>query len=236
MHLLKTLLHKRKYLISTAVLLNILSVLWTLLWNIQLRHIIDSVSKGQVIPGNMVVRALIMIAVISIFSLLSESISGLSCEVMTHDLRMGFACRLAEMSLPELEQINAGEEVSGFQNEIGEVSDYMTENMVKLAGDAVRFAGTLILLLSVCPILTAGAYLPVAGIVAYVFYSSKIIGPPYAAGAGGEKENGRICGYYFNSFSYNTHLCAPGFCGRGSVRKTGYGGRRRKNGKKQQRN
>ena len=124
----------------------------------------------------MVVRALILIAVISIFSLLSESISGLSCEVMTHDLRMGFAGRLAEMSLPELEQINAGEEVSGFQNEIGEVSDYMTENMVKLAGDAVRFAGTLILLLSVCPILTAGAYLPVAGIVAYVFYSSKIIG------------------------------------------------------------
>ena len=105
MHLLKTLLHKRKYLISTAVLLNILSVLWTLLWNIQLRHIIDSVSKGQVIPGNMVVRALILIAVISIFSLLSESISGLSCEVMTHDLRMGFAGRLAEMSLPELEQI-----------------------------------------------------------------------------------------------------------------------------------
>ena len=122
------------------------------------------------------VRALILIAVISIFSLLSESISGLSCEVMTHDLRMGFAGRLAEMSLPELEQINAGEEVSGFQNEIGEVSDYMTENMEKLAGDAVRFAGTLILLLSVCPILTAGAYLPVAGIVAYVFYSSKIIG------------------------------------------------------------
>ena len=176
MHLLKSLLQKRKYLIPTAVLLNILSVLWTLLWNIQLRHIIDSVSKGQVIPGNMVVRALILIAVISIFSLLSESISGLSCEVMTHDLRMGFAGRLAEMSLPELEQINAGEEVSGFQNEIGEVSDYMTENMVKLAGDAVRFAGTLILLLSVCPILTAGAYLPVAGIVAYVFYSSKIIG------------------------------------------------------------
>ncbi|WP_270495157.1 ABC transporter transmembrane domain-containing protein [Eisenbergiella porci] len=150
MHLLKTLLHKRKYLISTAVLLNILSVLWTLLWNIQLRHIIDSVSKGQVIPGNMVVRALMLIAAISIFSLLSESISGLSCEVMTHDLRMGFAGRLAEMSLPELEQINAG--------------------------DAVRFAGTLILLLSVCPLLTAGAYLPVAGIVAYVFYSSKIIG------------------------------------------------------------
>ena len=123
MHLLKKLLHKRKYLISTAVLLNILSVLWTLLWNIQLRHIIDSVSKGQVIPGNMVVRALMLIAAISIFSLLSESISGLSCEVMTHDLRMGFAGRLAEMSLPELEQINAGEEVSGFQNEIGEVSD-----------------------------------------------------------------------------------------------------------------
>ena len=109
MHLLKKLLHKRKYLISTAVLLNILSVLWTLLWNIQLRHIIDSVSKGQVIPGNMVVRALMLIAAISIFSLLSESISGLSCEVMTHDLRMGFAGRLAEMSLPELEQINAGE-------------------------------------------------------------------------------------------------------------------------------
>lgn len=176
MHLLKTLFRKRKSLIITAVLLNILSVLWTLLWNIQLRNIIDSVSKGQAIPGDMVIKALILTAVISISSLLTDSVSGCSCELMTHDLRMGFAGRLAEMSLQELEQINAGEQVAGFQNEIGEVSDYMTENMVKLAGDAVRFAGTLILLLSVSPLLTAGAYLPVAGIVVYVIYSSKIIG------------------------------------------------------------
>lgn len=175
MHLLKSLLRKRKYLILTAILLNILSVLFTLLWNIQLRHMIDSVSQGQQIPGNLVVRAVLLTAVISISVLLTDSVSGCSCELMTHDLRMGFAGRLAEMSLPELERINAGEQVSGFQNEIGEVSDYMTENMVKLAGDAIRFAGTLILLLSVCPILTAGTCLPVAGIVAYVIYSSQII-------------------------------------------------------------
>lgn len=236
MHLLKTLLHKGKYLISTAVLLNILSVLWTLLWNIQLRHIIDSVSKGQVIPGNMVVRALILAAAISIFSLLSESISGLSCEVMTHDLRMGFAGRLAEMSLPELEQINAGEEVSGFQNEIGEVSDYMTENMVKLAGDAVRFAGTLILLLSVCPILTAGAYLPVAGIVAYVFYSSKIIGCLTQQEQDARKKMDGYVDIILTLFPIIRIYDAAGLLWERFREETGYGGRRRKNGKKQQRN
>jgi len=44
---------------------------------------------------------------------------------MAHDLHMGFAKHFTLLSLAEIENINAGEQMSKLQNEMSEVSGFL---------------------------------------------------------------------------------------------------------------
>lgn len=101
---------------------------------------------------------------------------GWTCETLTHDLRMGFSKHISNIDIRELENMNAGEQLSILQNEISDVSEYMRNNLFQIVDSSIRFIATFSWLLILNPTLTITSNLPVVAIIVYVTYSSKIIG------------------------------------------------------------
>jgi len=166
---------KRLLLSLAAVCASASLVAVTLWWNAQLSGIIDLVSEGISIPADIIVLAVIAMSAMCAANFAKTYISGLACEVLSHDLRMGYARYFTSLPLPEVERLNAGEQLSKLQNEIAEVSRYLSANLFQLANDGIAFAATAVWLLALNARLTLAVNLPVLAIMAYVFYSSKAI-------------------------------------------------------------
>jgi len=106
---------------------------------------------------------------------LKTYISGFTCEILTHDLRMGYARYFSSLHISEIERLNAGEQLSKLQNEIAEVSRYLNGNLFQLVNDSITFIATIVWLLVLNTKLTLTGNLPVLVIMIYVFYSSRLI-------------------------------------------------------------
>ena len=176
MALLSKMLYKRKLLSIITICATGLTAAVTLWWNTQLSDIINTVSVGVSPPKEMVFWALVTMLVMGATNYIKSYISGYTCEGMTHDLRMGYARHLTSLPITEVEELNAGEQLSKLQNEIAGVSGYLNANLFQLFDDGIRFLSTFIWLLFISPTLTLASNLPAFIIVAYVFWSSKIIG------------------------------------------------------------
>ena len=174
------LIYKRKILVFIVILFIMLSVALSLLWNLQLSAIINIVSTGQK-PSSTVISYMIAILFITgITNYLCSYLTGYTSEYITHDLRMGYAKQYTMLTYAEIENLNAGEQLSKLQNEISGVSDYLNSSIFntsffQLIGDVLRFVITFAWLLNINASLTLIAFLPVLLIVLYVFISSKII-------------------------------------------------------------
>lgn len=176
MILLKKLFINRKWLLLAILLLNIISVGIGLCWNAYLSGIIDSVSVGEGISFSVLVGAIGFIAFNAASAYGQVLLSGWIGETLTHDIRMGYARNIASTPLTELENRNAGEVLSGLQNEIVGVTEYLGGGLLQIVDSTIRFIATLGWLLFLNPTLTLSANLPLVPIVAYVFLSSRVIG------------------------------------------------------------
>ena len=102
--------------------------------------------------------------------------SGWTCETLAHDLRMGYAKHFTTLSITEIENLNAGEQLSRLQNEIGDISGFLRTNLFTIVDDLIRFIGTFSWMLWINPKLTLLANVPSVIIIFYTAYSSKVIG------------------------------------------------------------
>lgn len=175
---MSSLLHlckKRKSHIIFTMLISILSIIITLYWNYELSQMINQVQVGISITSTQIVLVLILM----IASALSQGgftyLSGYASEYLTHDLRMHLAQRLFTKKYYEMEQLNVGEQLSQLQNEVTEVSQYLTGNLFLLINDGIRFIFTFIWLLTLDGKLAILSNLPVLLILVYVVFSSEII-------------------------------------------------------------
>jgi ABC-type multidrug transport system fused ATPase/permease subunit len=175
MTLLFKLLRKRTLLVTAAVVINILSAAAALFWNFKLSEIINAVSSGGRLDGRTAAVMIMLIFVNALFACGLGLISGFSCETLAHDLRMGYARNLKNMPITDIENLNAGEQLSRLQNEISNVSEYMQSNLFQITDSFIRFISTFSWLLFINPSLALSANLPVALIIIYIVYSSKII-------------------------------------------------------------
>jgi len=108
-------------------------------------------------------------------SYILSMISGWTCETVAHDLRMGYAEHFTSLSLPEIENINSGEQLSMLQNEIDDISAFLYNNLFSFADDAVKFIATFIWMLCLNPRLTLLFNMPSVFITLYTGYTSRII-------------------------------------------------------------
>lgn len=172
---LNPIIKKRKIFILFTLLVSILSILITLYWNYELSKMINQVQKGISITSMQIAKVLILM-IVNAFSQGSFTyLSGYTSEYLTHDLRMYLAHKLLKKKYYEVEGLNVGEQLSQLQNELTEVSQYLTGNLFALINDGIRFLFTFIWLLYLNSELTILSNLPVLVILIYVFFSSKVI-------------------------------------------------------------
>lgn len=175
MALFLKMLFKRRLLLLLTICASGFSIAVTLWWNTQLSDIINMVSAGCSPSGIMLVTAIVTMLAMGATNYICSYITGYTCESMIHDLRMGYARRFALLPVVEAEKMNAGEQLSKLQNEISSVSGYLSGNLFQLIDDTIRFLTTFIWLMFINPTLTLASNLPAFLIVAYVFWSSRVI-------------------------------------------------------------
>lgn len=175
MKLLIKILQKRYRLILMAVCSSGFTAIITLWWNWQLSEIINIIIEKNMIKTKIIISALVTISGICVAAYIKSYISGLACETITHDLRMGYTRYFSTLSLSEIEQLNTGEQLSKLQNEIADISVYLNNNLFQIVDDFIRFITTFIWLLILNTKLTMTVNLPVFLILIYVFYSSRVM-------------------------------------------------------------
>ncbi len=175
MALLSKMLYKRNFLVLITICSSMLAAAVTLCWSSQLVDIINTVSAGVPPSKKAIVFALLTILILGAVNYTKGCLSGYTLEGVTHDLRMGYMRYFVSLPIAEAEKLNTGEQLSKLQNEIAGVSGYLNANLFQLFDDGMRFLSTFLWLLFISPWLTLAANLPAFILVAYVFWSSKII-------------------------------------------------------------
>lgn len=170
------LFRRSKKLVLFTIAGNVFTILITLWWNQILSIIMNDLSEGNKMDKQVLLLAgvIIIVSVVSAYSL--SLLSGYTCEIMTHKLRMGYARHFLHLEISEIEAMNAGGQLSKLQNEMNEVSQYLNGNLFQLINNVIRFVATFTWLLWLNPKLTILVNLPVIFILFYVTYSSKVIG------------------------------------------------------------
>jgi len=176
MVLLIRLVYGRKVPAFAAVCASGLTAAVTLWWNWLLSVIINMVSAGKTLSTDNILWAVAAMLLLSVTNFAKGWIAGYACESMAHDLRMGYARHFVSLPFAETEKLNVGEQLSKLQNEIANVSNYLSNNLFQLLDDGVRFVTTFYWLIFINPMLTLTANLPAFAVVVYVFFSSGIIG------------------------------------------------------------
>ena len=176
MTLLRKLISGRKGLATLTVLGGLVSIALSLAWNARLSLLIDAVSVGLAVPGADLGAALGLMLTSAATAYALELLSGWTCETLAHDLRMGYARHFTALPFVEIEALNAGEQLSKLQNEIQEISAFLRANLASLIHDLIKFVGTFAWLLWLNPSLTLLSNAPVALLLLYTAYSSRLIG------------------------------------------------------------
>jgi ABC-type bacteriocin/lantibiotic exporter with double-glycine peptidase domain len=176
MHVLGKLLFKYKGYVVLTVFLSILSTATALWWNVVLSEMINIVSIEQSPSQVQMITALSIMLVLGAVSYYKAYFAGLSCEKMSHGLRMGYARYISSLPIKVISDMNVGDQISKLQNEMVGITDYLHTKLFLLIDDTVKFGLTFIGLLIINPKLTFQANVPSFILVGYIFWSSRIIG------------------------------------------------------------
>lgn len=192
MDLLKQMLHKRWGIIGLTLILSIFSMILSLWWNVGLSSIINAINYGLTIPVKTITISIIIIIMSSLLSHSISILTGLSSELLSHDLRMGYARHIITLPVTKTMNINSGEYLSKLQNEITDVTEYIRSNLFTIVNDLIRFSITFTWMLWLNPKLTLIINLPTILIMFYTVYSSKVIEGAVHKSQGANSDMGRL--------------------------------------------
>lgn len=192
MQLLKKMMYRRIFPVVLSISASIFSMLVTLRWNRQLSSVINEINAAAHIPTDAIITAAAAMLVMAASNYVLVLSSAWACECMAHDLRMGFAKHFATLSLAEIENINAGEQMSKLQNEISEVVGFLNADLFTFIDDVIRFIGYFTWLLLLDPKLTLISFIPTAIQMWYASYASRAISE---AAQQSQHANGRLNGF-----------------------------------------
>lgn len=180
MKLLKQLIKLHKILFMAAVLFTFLSVIFNLCWNRFLAQLLNLLGntdffsfKKETAVFFTIGILVILIHTISEFA--SSLLSSYTSEMFAHELRMGYAKSYLQSDLQTISKLNVGKEQSVMQNELQEISTYLSESLFPLMKQFGAFVVTVLFLLCQNLKLTMLSVVPVIPLIAYCSFSSKII-------------------------------------------------------------
>ncbi|MDE6620247.1 MAG: hypothetical protein K2K74_07125 [Lachnospiraceae bacterium] len=180
MKILKQLIQLHKILFLAAVLFTFLSVLLNLCWNKFLAKLLDVLENADLFylkneMGKLGAIGILIVLMHTFSEFLSSYLSSWTCETFAHEMRMGYAKSYLQSDIQALSKLNVGEEQSAMQNELKEISDYLSENLFSLMKQSGTFAVTVIFLLCQHFNLAVLSIVPVIPLIFYCSFSSKMI-------------------------------------------------------------
>lgn len=181
MHMIKKLIRRHKMLYFTAVLFTFLSVFINLYWNLFLKDLLNRLGAnaalpvgGEIAPG-VFAGGILIVLLLAASELCSYYLASCVCEAFAHDLRMEAVRYYLRSDIRALSRLKVGEEQSAMQNELKDISDYFHGNLFSFMKQLGTFAVTVLFLLCQSPKLTLLSTLPVLPLIAYCFYSGRVI-------------------------------------------------------------
>lgn len=180
MKILKQLIQLHKILFIMAVLFTVLSVIFNLCWNKYLAQLLDVLGNADFYDfQNEMYRYLtagiLIVLIHAVSEFLSTYLSSYTCEIFAHEMRMGYARYYVQSDIRTLSRLNVGEAQSAMQNELKEISDYMSEQLFSLMKQFGTFAMTVLFLLWINFKLAMLSIVPVIPLIFYCSFSSKVI-------------------------------------------------------------
>lgn len=180
MKILKKLIKLHKILFMTAILFTFLSVILNLCWNKFLAQMLDILGNTDFFHlengmGIFIATGIFIVLLHTVSEYLSSYLSSCTCEIFAHEMRMGYARYYLQSDIQELSKLNVGEEQSAMQNELKDISDYLSENLFSLMKQFGMFAVTVVFLFCQNFKLAMISIFPVIPLIIYCSFSSKII-------------------------------------------------------------
>lgn len=183
MKFLKQLIKLHRLLFILTVLFTFLTIMLNLCWNRFLAEMLDILGNsadigfenGRHVLFTMLPIGTVIILLHTISEFLSSYLASYTCEAFAHEMRMGYAGSFLQSDIQRLEKLNAGEEQSAMQNELKDISDYLNENLFSIMKQFGTFVITVFFLLCQNFKLALISIIPVAPLILYISFSSKII-------------------------------------------------------------
>lgn len=181
MKILKQLIQLHKILFIMAVFFTFLSVILNLCWNKFLAQLLDILENTDVFylleseTGIFFAAGILIVLMHAASEYLSSYLSAYTCEIFAHELRLGYAGYFLQSDIQTLSKLNAGEEQSAMQNELKDISDYLSENLFSLMKQLGTFVVTVVFLLCQNFKLAMLSIVPVIPLMLYCSFSSRII-------------------------------------------------------------
>lgn len=180
MKIVKQLVILHKILFMLAVLFTFLAVILNLCWNRFLAQLLDILENtDSFYAGNgmglFLAAGILIVLIHAISEYLSSYLSSCTCETFAHEMRMGYARYYLQSDIRTLSKLHVGEEQSAMQNELKDISDYLSENLFSLMKQFGTFAVTVVFLFCQNFKLAMLSIVPVIPLILYCSFSSKIL-------------------------------------------------------------
>lgn len=183
MKILRQLIGLHKFIFVGALIITFCSVFMSLYWNNFLADLLDGLrdaslfvmTSGGISFSQILLHALLIMILLTVSEYGSSFLAAYTCELFAHEMRMGYARFYLKCNVQTLSKLNAGEEQSAMQNELSEVSSYLSGNLFPFMKQLISFVFTVVFLLCQNPKLAVISIFPVIPLIVYCSFSGKTI-------------------------------------------------------------
>ena len=166
---------KQKWNILFTLIIDLTFLGVIIVWNKYLSELIDFVLGGNSITPTLIVRFILILLIYISMNGFTSFMSSFTCERINFIIRDNYIRSIAENDFDYFKNISSGQETSVLLNELESICKFISENLFFLIDSAFKFIGTFSWFLILSPKLAILSNLPVAGILIYVSYTSKIL-------------------------------------------------------------
>lgn len=168
-------LKKQTLNIILSILVDLIFLAVVFVWNKYLANLIDFVVAGNKMTAQMIWAFVIILVVFVMSNGASTFISNYTCEQINYHIRRLYIEESAKKDYEYFCNIGAGQGSSFLLNELNAVCNFISTNLFFIFDSAVKFLGTFGWFLILNPKLAVLSNFPVAAILVYVTFTSKIL-------------------------------------------------------------
>ena len=175
MNIITSTFWKQKWNILLTLIIDIAFLAVVFFWNKYLSALIDFVLGGNQITSSMILRFILILVIYILANALTSFMSSFTCEQINFFLRENYIRNVAENDFDYFRHVSGGKETSVLLNELSSVCSFISGNLFFIIDSAIKFTGTFGWFLILNPKLAILSNFPVAGILIYVSFTSKIL-------------------------------------------------------------